>query len=328
MKNKNNYFNFFNDISIIEPKSLRGDDNEIKEIKISKNKLYIPKYTKDNNNDININININKNQVKKETFLNDSGSNKENEDDINTQRPIMIQPSKFVIYTNPNSLIYIPDKGEYHTDDKDLKQLIDLMNEPMIKEYGYSCVIDEKNCKVYKRMVEGIPVILIKCIAKIPYSKDVIFEAIANLDIRKQWDSVFSELKVVNNEGENGAEILYMIIKSPVFVVSDREFVQQRKVWKNFPTNNSHILHFISVDNPSCPKNKKYIRAETIISGYYMKDDPDEPDHSILGVLSQTDLKGNVPHFLVNKFAPRSSKGWIKSLIKGCKIVLKNNFIK
>ena len=47
-------------------------------------------------------------------------------------------------------------------------------------------------------MTEGCPVILIKCIAKLPYNKDVVFEAIANLEIRKQWDSVFSELKVVN----------------------------------------------------------------------------------------------------------------------------------
>ena len=195
------------------------------------------------------------------------------------------------------------------------------MNEPTTKELGYSNVIDENNCQVYKRMVEGIPVILIKCLAKIPFNKDIVFEAIANLDIRKQWDSVFSELRVVNYEGENGAEILYMIIKSPVLLVSDRDFVQQRKVWKNFPTIKSHILHFISLENHECPPNKKCVRAETIISGYYMQDDPNEPGHSILGVLSQTDIKGNIPHFLVNKFAPKSSRNWIKSLLKGCKIV-------
>ena len=157
-----------------------------------------------------------------------------------------------------------------------------------------------------------------------PYSKDVVFEAISNLDIRKQWDSVFSELKVVNHEGENGAEILFMIIKSPVFFISNREFVQQRKMWKNFPSNKSHILHFISVENDECPPSKKNVRAETVISGYYMQDDPDNPEHSILGVLSQTDLKGNIPHVLVNKFAPKSSKNWVKSLLKGCEIVLNN----
>ena len=85
------------------------------------------------------------------------------------------------------------------------------------------------------------------------------------------------------------------------------------------------MLHFISIDSPECPINKKCIRAETVISGYYMQDDPDEPGHTLLGVLSQTDIKGDIPVFLVNKFAPKSSKNWINSLTKGCEIVLKNN---
>ena len=322
MRNKIDYNNIFNEIYISMPKSIKGDDYEIKEIKISKNKLYNPQYNKTLVSDIN---KIKSLKKKQSSIDSNSNSNNENEDDINTQRQITIQTYKYCIYTNPSNLIYIPESAEYHTNDKDLKQLIDLMNEPTTKEFGYSNVINDKKCQVYKRMVEGTPVILIKCLAKIEYSKDIVFEAIANLEIRKQWDSVFSELRVVNYEGENGAEILYMIVKSPVLIVSDREFVQQRKVWKNFPTSNSHILHFISLENHDCPPNKKCVRAETIISGYYMQDDPNEPGHSILGVLSQTDLKGNIPHFLVNKFAPSSSRNWVKSLTKGCKIVIGNS---
>jgi hypothetical protein len=48
------------------------------------------------------------------------------------------------------------------TNDKDLKKLIDSMNEPTTKEFGYTNVINEKKYKVYKRLVKGIPVILIK----------------------------------------------------------------------------------------------------------------------------------------------------------------------
>ena len=323
MKNKINYSNFFKNAHISIPKSIKGDDYGIREIQICKNRIYSPKSDKNTLNTLN---DINKLKKQKSLISHSNSNNDDNPDEINTQRPVNnIQTYKYIIYTNPNNFIYIPNTNEFHTNDKDLKGLIDLMNEPTSKEYGYSNVVDDKNCKIFKKMTEGCPVILIKCKAKIPYNKDVVFEAIANLTIRKQWDSVFSELKVVNYEGENGAEILYMIIKSPVLIVTDRDFVQQRKMWKNFPTHNSHILHFISIDNPSCPINKKYVRAETIISGYYMQDDPDMPGHSILGVLSQTDIKGNIPHFLVNKFAPKASRNWVKSLIKGCKIVTENN---
>jgi hypothetical protein len=306
-----NYESLFNDSVESIPKSMKGDFNSIHEIKISKNKLYIPKNTK-------------------ETLIDFTPKNvdtiKDSQDKDNSEmEKIKLNKYKYCISTVQNNLIYFPDNGNFYTNDKDLKLLIDLFNEPNTKDFGYSNVIDEDNCKVYKRMVEGFPVILIKCLAHIPYTKDVVFEAIANLEIRKQWDSVFSELKVVNHEGENGAEILFMIVKSPVFFISNRDFVQQRKMWKNFPTEKSHILHFISVENHECPPSKKNVRAETIISGYYMQDDPDNPEKSILGVLSQTDLKGNIPHVLVNKFAPKSSKNWVKSLIKGCEIVTKNH---
>jgi hypothetical protein len=196
------------------------------------------------------------------------------------------------------------------------------MNEKPTKENGYHNVVEEQNIHIFKRMIPGFDVILIKSICTIPYNKDIIFEAIANLEIRKKWDSVFSELKVVNHNGENGAGILYMIIKSPSFLVSDRDFVQQRKIWKEFPTKNSHILHFISVESPDCPHHKKYVRAETIISGYFIEDIPNQPNKSTLGIISQTDIKGRIPHWLVNKVAPKASKGWVVSLLKGCKMVL------
>ena len=307
-----NYESLFNDSVESIPKSMKGDFNSIHEIKIPKNKLYIPKNTKE--------VTLNNFTPKCVDTIKDS-----QDKDNSEMEKIKLNKYKYCISTVQNNLIYFPDNGNFYTNDKDLKQLIDLFNEPNTKDFGYSNVIDEDNCKVYKRMVEGFPVILIKCLAHIPYTKDVVFEAIANLDIRKQWDSVFSELKVVNHEGENGAEILFMIVKSPVFFISNRDFVQQRKMWKNFPTEKSHILHFISVENHECPPSKKNVRAETIISGYYMQDDPDNPEKSILGVLSQTDLKGNIPHVLVNKFAPKSSKNWVKSLIKGCEIVTKNH---
>ena len=308
-----NYELIFNESIESIPRNIKGDYKSIHEIKISRDKLYVPKHR------IEQTLNVHEQNTDEEE-QNKNG----NINNLNTAEKNLEENYKYCITNDPNNLINFEDKGDYYTNDQDLKKLIDLFNEPNTKEYGYSNVIDEKNCQVFKRMVEGYPVILIKCLAKMPYNKDVVFEAISNLDIRKQWDSVFSELKVVNHEGENGAEILFMIIKSPVFFISNREFVQQRKMWKNFPSNKSHILHFISVENDECPPSKKNVRAETIISGYYMQDDPDNPGHSILGVLSQTDLKGNIPHVLVNKFAPKSSRNWVKSLLKGCEIVLNN----
>lgn len=225
---------------------------------------------------------------------------------------------KYYLKSTAKSLIQLEDG--FGTDDGDLKHLIELMNDEPTKEKGYKEVVNEKNSRIYKKLFPGCDIILIKSICSIPYPKEIIYEAIANISIRKSWDSVFSELKVVANDGENGAEILYMTLKSPAFV-SDRDFVQQRKIWKNFPNDKSHILHFKSVNHPKCPRNKKYVRAETIISGYYIQDKGNGKD-SILGIISQTDVRGAIPIWLVNKVAPKASKGWVSSLLKGCQMVV------
>ena len=328
MSPKNNkikeYEEIFNILFKEPTQNFRGDTYTMKELKINKDKIYEPK------GESSSDTHTNHNKIVKFKYQLKNGNNKKQEKEninfnsnqnlINTTQNEVKEKFKYYIYTDINSFIHLSDPN-FGTNDKDLMSLIELMNEPTTKENGYSKIIEEETRQVYKKHREGYDIILIKCYAKIPYSKDVIFEAISNLEIRKKWDSVFSELRVVNHNGENGSEILYMIIKSPVFFISDRDFIQQRKVWKNFPTEHSHILHFISVETPECPINKKCVRAETIISGYYMQDDPDQPGHSILGILSQTDIKGNIPIYLVNKFAPKSAKNWIKSLYKGCKMV-------
>ena len=42
------------------------------------------------------------------------------------------------------------------------------------------------------------------------FSKDEIFEAISNVNIRKQWDKVFSEFKIVETNNSEQFEVLYL----------------------------------------------------------------------------------------------------------------------
>ena len=45
------------------------------------------------------------------------------------------------------------------------------------------------------------------------FTLDEVFEAIANVNIRKQWDKVFSEFKIVDADQDDHFEVLYMSIK-------------------------------------------------------------------------------------------------------------------
>jgi hypothetical protein len=104
-------------------------------------------------------------------------------------------------------------------------------------------------------------------------------------------------------------------------LIDNRDFVQKRKIWKNFPDETSTLLHFKSVDHKDCPIYKKTVRAETIISGYFIKTLNIDPPKTFLSIISQNDIKGKIPTTLVNRLSQTAPKDWVKNLLKGCEMV-------
>jgi len=103
-------------------------------------------------------------------------------------------------------------------------------------------------------------------------------------------------------------------------LVERREFVQKRKIWTNFPDNNSVCIHFKSIDHPLCPLTKKIVRAHTYISGYFIKNESLDPLKCSIHIISQTDAKGKIPVWIVNKVSQTAPNDWVNNLIKGCKM--------
>ncbi len=67
------------------------------------------------------------------------------------------------------------------------------------------------------------------------------------------------------------------------------------------------------------PKQKNTVRSETIISGYLIKKINDKYTH--LTSISQTDIKGLVPYWIVNYAATKAPIAWLKRINKGIEIV-------
>lgn len=98
------------------------------------------------------------------------------------------------------------------TKDVDKKILVDLINENV--EGQWDKIKIDKRIRCYKKKLEHNPTILIKTIATInDYSKEEIYNAIANVEIRKRWDTLFSEFKIVEENKYEKSEILYMSLK-------------------------------------------------------------------------------------------------------------------
>lgn len=90
--------------------------------------------------------------------------------------------------------------------------------------------------EVMKRIsTDSSAVVLMKTYALLSgIPPSVVFEVIANPDIRRSWDKVMCNFEIIDDCPEDGRSLLYYMVKTPIGV-SNRDFLQQRKVKKDFP---------------------------------------------------------------------------------------------
>lgn len=203
----------------------------------------------------------------------------------------------------------------------DIVKLLDVIDEPAdAKEWGK--VVNRKDMVFYKKQMPGCPVVLVKgsaILENIPL--DTLWKAIANLDLRKTWDTVFSTMEVVE-QNPDGTEVVYFVLKAP-FGIQDRDFLQKRTIVHDYPNKGQTIIHFVSVENKLRPVVKKYIRAQTFISGYFFTELSKSPLKCKVDIVTQTDIKGLIPKAIVNMFAGSKSKAWVEGYKKGCLKLMK-----
>ncbi len=116
-----------------------------------------------------------------------------------------------------------------------------------------------------------------------------VFNQIYNTEERTKWDTITTQLKVVDKIDDK-TEVIYFLVKAP-FGVSNRDFVQMRDFEIDYPQKGQIVMSFISTTHPSAPPIKGNIRAETHIAGYLMKPSIKDPNSTDLCILSQVDIK-------------------------------------
>lgn len=103
--------------------------------------------------------------------------------------------------------------------------------------------------------------------------------------------------------------------------VKQRDFVHKKKFWDNFPEPDSSILHLKSVEHESCPIRSSHIRANTVITTFYIKTISINPPVTKFYFVGQNDVKGSIPTFVINMIASKNPKRFVDQLIIGCGMV-------
>lgn len=133
---------------------------------------------------------------------------------------------------------------------------------------------------------------------------DVLFDVLHDPEYRKEWDEhmqVSTEIGYLNPNNDVG----YYAISCPP-PVKNRDFVLQRS-WLDIGDEKLILNH--SVNHKDYAPRKGYIRGISHLTGFVLRI---TPTGCFMGYVSQTDPRGKLPPWLVNKitqkFAPRVVK--------------------
>lgn len=172
---------------------------------------------------------------------------------------------------------------------------------------GWNLQYDKQGTKVFSKVKDGSTVRLIKVVTKFnDVSCSLMYDVLHDGDYRRCWDENMVDCYEIC-QLDRCNDIGYYSIKCPK-PMKNRDFVTQRSwSWKD----DNFIIFNHSVHHKSAPLKKGFIRGSSILSGYYVQK---KGEGLSLTYVSQVDLKGNLPKWLVNRASTKIAPKVIKNI--------------
>lgn len=129
--------------------------------------------------------------------------------------------------------------------------------------------------------------------------------------MRLKWDKLLKNLEILDGKNESNY-VISTLAKSPMFLISERDSIEKKFIFKN---NDGNIMYAISSSVPDnlFEMKKDVVRIINYINYYKIVD---EGDYFGFYSLNQSDLKMPIPQFLINVTLPTTTKSWQTSLEK------------
>ena len=143
-------------------------------------------------------------------------------------------------------------------------------------------------------------------------SLKMIAKYMLNVKERTSWDQQLKSYKVIegNEEGQEIKCILHNWLKSPMFLVSERDIVEKRY---DFYYNGSYYNYESSVNDKFLPPEEGVTRIFDIIS---LQEIHDEGDNFVFRTITQMDAKVSLPQSLINTTLSGKLKNFYEGIIK------------
>ena len=198
--------------------------------------------------------------------------------------------------------------------------LMNLFDE-LIKLDGWKNYWNKDNCIIDIRD-KGSPInsefYLIKTLyviqkTELKYNKSIdnILKFIYGTEIRIKWDTSLKSLELIDGE-ELKNFVVDTWAKSPIYLVSERDGVEKRFVFKY---NNIIYSFGTPVPDEFFPEKKNVIRIINYMN--FLKLYEDDENFYFLNI-NQADFKMVIPQLLMNVTLPMTTKNWYNNLKKVC----------
>lgn len=233
-----------------------------------------------------------------------------------------INEKKYKIITNENSTIKLPEN--YSTDNEKEYLLVNLINEDVSENnsFGWEHSVSKKGINVYLKKVfiedEGkqrkLGIVKTYNILEYPFEKVIRF--LNDFEERKKIEPMYKKGKILENQIEDGIDIQYsyLHLKMPL-VYTDREFVQVRRLYKNYGGNNKSCLFLnYSINRDDCPITEKRVRAEFIVMGMYLEEIAPNKTKEVF--LSEVNMKMDMMISVILSMMPNEQYKWQLEIMK------------
>ena len=150
---------------------------------------------------------------------------------------------------------------------------------------------------------------------------ETVVKYLNDFNIRKTFDTLYAEGKLVSEKkGDPEVYIYYLLLKMG-FVFSNRDFVIQKKVWKDYKGNKGHhLIHICSTNHSDYPEQSDPVRGVFLNRAAFIR--PGNEGETKFTLCNCIDMKIiNVGTFM----AVSKGTGGMKKWLSGLKDILAKN---
>lgn len=172
----------------------------------------------------------------------------------------------------------------------------EVFKEACSKDDGFEQKFDKNGITIWSKEIKDSSINLVKMRCTFDgIPPETIYDVLHDPDYRKTWDDHMIEGFEIERLDSNN-DVGYYSAKFPT-PISNRDFCNERS-WR--VTEGEWIIMNHTVRHPKMPEKKGFVRANSILTGYYLRYDESKTG-TVLVYLTQTDLKGWIPAWLINK---------------------------